>query len=223
MYPLGDKDNDKLYDCDNNQCKRIRVLGRGLVNVKPDAAEVAIGVIIQNQDVQLAQIENARIIEQVINNIKRIGVQPENIQTQNYNIRPIYDYVDGKQIFRGYEVSNNINVLIRNINYVGEIIDAAVRSGANSVSGINFIVLDEEKYYYEALSIAVQDAQSKAVVIAKKLGVKLDIIPVQVNEMDTGTTAPLQMMTFKSVGEGTPIEPGENKVKAEVEAIFIYN
>jgi uncharacterized protein YggE len=222
MQPLRDSDNYSLDDCDNAKCNRIRVLGKATVSVKPDAVEVVIGVITENLQLQVAQEENARITQQVINSIKRMGVLPENIQTQSYNIRPNYDYIDGKQVFKGYEVSNYVEILIRNINYAGEIIDAAVRSGANSVNGINFIVQDESKYYYDALSLAVEDAQNKASVITKKLRAKLNIIPIQINERETGRIAPLGAMAFKSGSTATPIEAGVNKVTAEVEALFIY-
>ena len=123
---------------------------------------------------------------------------PKYIQTQNYNIRPNYDYIDGKQVFRGYEVSNNLKVLIRNINFAGEIIDTAVKNGANTVSGINFIVSDQTKYYYEALRLAIEDAQNKASVMANELKVKLNIIPIQINEQDKGNITPLAVMTLKS-------------------------
>lgn len=222
MY-LSD-DNYILNDYDNTKySNRFKVIGKGSVSVKPDAAEVVIGVVTENVKLEIAQEENARITRQVINSIIEIGVLPKNIQTTNYNIRANYDYVNGKQIFRGYEVSNNLKVYITNINMAGEIIDAAVRNGANTVSGINFIVSDEAKYYYEALKIAVIDAQNKALTMASQLEVSLDVIPIQVNEQIRGDIAPLQGVTFKATSEGTPIEAGENKITAEIEAVFKYS
>ena len=197
-------------------------MGKGSVSVKPDAAEVIIGVITENVKLEVAQEENAKTTQQVLNSIIEMGVLPKYIQTQNYNITPNYDYINGKQIFRGYEVSNTLKVLIRNINSAGEIIYTAVQNGANTVSGINFIVSDQTKYYYEALRLAVEDAKNKASVMANELKVKLNITPIQVNEQDKGNIAPLAVMAFKSLNNATPIEAGENTITADVEAIFVY-
>ena len=70
--------------------------------------------------------------------------------------RPQYDYVEGRQVFRGYEVINSINVTIKNIEQVGTVIDTAVRNGVNQVSNIRFTVENEHIPYQEALSLALR-------------------------------------------------------------------
>jgi uncharacterized protein YggE len=223
MYRLRDSYDYSLDDYSSDKDgNKLKVFGKGILSVKPDVAEVVFGVMTENIQLEVAQQENAKITQQVINSIEEIGVLPKNIQTQNYNIRPNYDYINGKQIFRGYEVSNNLKVLITNINSAGEVIDTAVKNGANTVSGINFIVSDQTKYYYEALRLATTDAQNKANVMANKLNARLNIIPIQINELDKGTITPLGVMTLKQASGSTPIEAGENTITAEIEAIFIY-
>lgn len=201
---------------------RFKVFGKGIVSIRPDAAEVVIGVITENIQLKAAQEENARRTRNVIESIKDVGVLAKYIQTQNYNIRPKYDYNNGIEIFRGYEVVNNLKVLITNIEIAGEIIDIAVGAGANNVSGISFTVTNIAQYYNEALSLAVSDAQGKALVIANKLKVKLDIVPIEINEQYRGEISPLYMTLKNSAGQ-TPIEAGENKITADIEAVFIYN
>jgi uncharacterized protein YggE len=222
MHSLGNNNNYNLSDYDNiNASNRLKVLGKGKISVKPDTAEMIIGVITEDIQLEVAQEENARITQQVINSIRAIGVSPKNIQTQNYNIRPNYDYINGKQVFRGYEVSNNLKVIINKISSVGEIIDTAVKNGANSVSSIIFSISDETKYYYEALKLAVEDAQNKASVMTNELKVKLNIIPIQINEQSEVNTTPV-VMALKSTGSTTPIEAGENIINAAIEAVFVY-
>ena len=94
------------YNCYNHReeetlrnANRLKVFGVGVVNVKPDIAEIAIGVITENKRLELAQKENAEITQQVIDSIKSMGVLAKDIQTQNYNIRTKYDFIDGKQVF----------------------------------------------------------------------------------------------------------------------------
>lgn len=201
----------------------IKVFGKGILSVKPDLAKLLIGVITENVQLEVAQQENALITQNVINSILEIGVFPENIQTQNYNIRTKYDYIDGKQVFRGYEVTNNLNILITNIKSAGEVIDAAVRNGANNIGDLNFLVSNEQRYYYEVLNRAVADAQNKAMVMGNKLGVRLNNIPIRIVELDRGNITPLPAMTLKSASGTTPIEAGENNIEANIEVVFEYS
>ncbi|GEQ20831.1 MAG: uncharacterized protein PWP67_641 [Clostridium butyricum] len=60
-------------------------------------------------------------------------------------------------------------------------------------------------------------------VIAKEINVSLNDVPIEVNEKNSGLIAPLSVATFKGAGEGVPIEVGENKISAEIEARFIYS
>lgn len=200
---------------------KLKVFGKGSINVKPDVAEVTIGVITENQQLDVAQEENSRITKQVIDSIKGMEVLAEDIQTENYNINANYDYIDGKQVFRGYLVSNYLKVSIKNIDEVGAVIDTAIKNGANNVRGITFIVSDSARYYYEALRLAIDDAQNKAMSIANSLKVKLNLVPIQIYEQSNRTMAPLSM-NLKAAVLSTPIEPGENKITADIEAIFIY-
>ncbi len=217
------------YNCYNHReeetlrnANRLKVFGVGVVNVKPDIAEIAIGVITENKQLELAQKENAEITQQVIDSIKSMGVLAKDIQTQNYNIRTKYDFIDGKQVFTGYEVANYLQVVVRNINDVGEIIDTAVRNGTNVVNNISFMVSDRSKYYNEALKLAIEEAQDKALIIANKLKVKVNIVPIQIVEQGGGRGDSLTPITFKAADASTPIEAGQNKITASIEAIFIY-
>lgn len=152
-----------------------------------------------------------------------MGVLKKDIQTKNYNIRTKYDYIDGKQVFSGYEVINSLKVVVRNIDDVGKIIDTAVNNGANNIENISFIVSDKSKYYDEALILAVEDAQNKALVIGDKLKVKVNIVPMKIIEQGEGREEYVSPMIFKAADVSTPIEAGENKITASIEAIFIYS
>lgn len=223
MYELKDYYNNNLANNNLEIMNRFKVFGEGNISVKPDMAEVIVGVTTENVQLEAAQMENARITTQVINSLIDAHIERKNIQTSSYNIRPNYDYINGKQVFRDYEVSNNLKIIIINIASVGEIIDTAVKNGANTVSGVTFRVSDNRRYYYQALTKAIVDAQNKAAIMADRLSVKLNITPIQVKEqLRGGDIVPFHTMTFKAVSESTPIEIGENKITAEIEAVFAY-
>lgn len=199
----------------------LKVTGTGVIKVMPDTAEIVLGVITENDKVQIAQKENSTITAQVIETLKNLGVLNKDLKTEGYTINSKYDYVDGKQVFRGYEVRNLIRVTIRDINNIGMIIDAAVEQGVNNIGNISFTIKDSSLFYSEALKLAVEDAQSKAITIASKLGVKVDIIPIKIVEQTSDMSMSTSGPTFKATLATTPIETGENKVSAIVEAVFL--
>lgn len=220
MYQQGDSGVIPYHW--NRYYNELKAFGEGTVSVRTDAADVTIGVITENKNLEAAQSENSKITKQVIDGIKDSGVASKDIQTQGYNISPKYDYSDGKQVFRGYEVANITRVHVRDINAIGKIIDTAVKNGANNIGNITLSVSNPEKYYNEALSLAIEDAQSKAITVANKLKVSLNLIPIKIIEQEKSNVVNLKVMTYKVSGDSTTIEAGENKIIANIEVIFVY-
>jgi uncharacterized protein len=202
---------------------KLKVEGKGTVKISPDIATISIGVSTQDISLEKAQRENARITQQVINSIKKLGIPSKDIQTQAYVITPEYDYVDGKQVFRGYRVLNNLKVIVRDIQKVGLVIDTAVQSGANVVDNISFSASDTTRQYEQALKLAIEDAQGKARAIAEKLNVRLNMIPVEIVEQSIPESRPFfGVAAMKAAEASTPIEAGEIEITARIEATFNY-
>lgn len=201
-------------------CK-MRVEGKGSVNVRPNIAVVVLSVITENKQLSIAQKENSENTVAVIKSLRENGIPPEDIQTQAYNITPQYDYVEGKQVFRGYRVEHSLKVTIRNMTRIGEIIDNAVQSGANQVGSIDFSVDNPAAYYQLALNAAVDDAVRKAHTLANKMNLTLSKAPVRIMEMgyEAGTPVPLM---YQAAGKATPIQTGQIEISARIEAVFAY-
>lgn len=227
MY-YGQQPNRKLegYPVSINHAKReIRVTGEGSIFVQPDVAEVHLGVETENLELQKAQSENARIISQVIQSLKQQGIAEENIKTIDYNVYPQYDFIEGKQVFRGYRVNHMLNVKVADINNVGLVVDTAVSNGANRVSNISFSISNPVHTYQQALSIAVQHAILNASTIAGTLQVNLIKTPLQIIEESRRPEGPIPFEGPQMVKSATttPIEPGQQVVKAIVTAVFTFN
>jgi uncharacterized protein len=204
---------------------KVKVLGEGSVLVQPDQAIVLLGVITENKNLQQAQQTNATETQNVINAILGTGIPRENIQTSDFRIDIDYDFQNGKQVFRGYRVTNLLNITIEDITKVGEVVDIAVDNGANTVRNINMGLSNQKRYYRQALANAIKDAQEKAALVAETLGVTINQIPAKLKEVSNSGMEPprpfvLGVSTEKAVT--TPIEAGQMKVTALVEAVFHY-
>lgn len=204
-----------------NMCE-LEIDGRGSVMAKPDTAVAILGVITENLQLESAQLENAVKMSAVIRAVMQAGIPSEAIQTQAYHIEPLYDYIDGKQVFRGYRVTNNLRVTTKNVDTVGKVIDTAVNAGANTVSSINFTVSDPSIYYAEALNTAINDALAKAAAIGMKLKVHVSRIQVQIIEETFQSGSPIQPIQLQTAIPATPIQPGQIEITALIKTVFIY-
>lgn len=195
----------------------ITVIGSGEVEVQPNYVQLQIEVRTEGEEVQLAQQENATIMSRVIESLLVQGIPREHIQTAAFNVFPQYDFIEGKQIFRGYEVTNALTVKINDVDKTGLVIDTAVASGANSISSIQFGLDNPELTYQQALQRALQNAQTKAQTIAQTMQLSLHPQPISiVEEQQQNGPERYKMLAMASSQPGTPIEQGEISISATV-------
>lgn len=203
--------------------REMTVIGNGEIVAQPDYAQVQIEVRTQGENVSSIQRENAVIMNRVIDSLIALNIPKESIQTTAYNIFPVYDFIDGRQVLRGYEVQNAITVKIADISQVGTVIDTAIRNGANHVSAIEFKIVNTDAYYRQALQFALVDAMEKAKSMAETMRVTLHALPVEIVEEQTITPIPYRAMHLGSQqAVTTPIEPGTMTVSAGVRVTFHY-
>lgn len=151
----------------------IAISGEGKVTGIPDIATISVGLQTEKPDVKSAQTENTTKMNRLIENLKNLGVESKDIQTSYYNIYPQYDWTNGKQILRGYQVSQGVSIKIRNLSKIGDILASAGEGGANQVSGLSFNIDDPEALRQEARVEALQNAKEKADALARVAGVEL--------------------------------------------------
>ncbi|HEX6594735.1 MAG TPA: SIMPL domain-containing protein [Bacillota bacterium] len=200
----------------------MTVSGKGSIAIEPNRFRVQLDVRTESAQLSEAQKENASMMNNVIQAIVQLGIAQEQIQTASYRIQPRYDYVDGKQLFRHYEVVHAIAVEMTNVQGAGRVIDVAVQHGVNQVSNLEFTLTDASRYYQQALRRALEDARIKAQTIAESMELILHVTPIKIVELTTEPTASVQTLAVKEAGFTTPIEPGQIIIRARVEMQFQY-
>ncbi|MDU0201172.1 MULTISPECIES: SIMPL domain-containing protein [Paenibacillus] len=219
-YPI-DKTASPSY---SKHSSTIEVLGEGTVTATPNRAVVDLGVVTDGPNLQAIQAENAKAISNIIQSVMSLNIPREKIQTQDYRIEIVYDYVDGKQIFRGYKITHLLRITTDHVDQTGKLVDTAVANGANQVTSIQFTIAHPEFYENQALSVAIQHARQKAYTIANTLGVTLGAIPSQVQESPrpAGPIPYMATAKFAASAVETPIEPGQLTIKAAVRVWFHF-
>ena len=194
----------------------ITVTGVGIVKATPDTAEFSFGVETQGATSTEALQKNGAAVKKVIDAIKAAGVAASDIQTQTVSVFPRYTE-DGTNIV-GYTAVNTVNVKIRNLGKAGEVVDAAVKAGANQVYGPTLTISGEKGLYNDALRKAFADAKSKAQTIGGAAGVGVGKV---VNIVEGGGFTPLPVAEGAADGGGgVPIEPGVQEVQATMIVTF---
>lgn len=207
----------------------IAVSGTGEVYVKPDLAKTSFSVVTEAKTVAEALNENTEKMNAVINYLKGQGVEEKDLKTTSFNIYPRYEWREatqfhptGERVLVGYEVTQSLEVKIRELAKTGELIQGAVDAGANRVGSLQFTVDDEDAPKAEAREEAISDAQEKAEILASQLGVSL----VGIVSYSEGGYYPLYYGLEKAesasgAGDAAPqIEVGENKISVTVSVTY---
>ncbi|MEK9175170.1 MAG: SIMPL domain-containing protein [Patescibacteria group bacterium] len=198
----------------------ISVSGEGKEFIKPDIATISVGVIKQNVDLLKAQKEAADVIDKVLAVLKDKGVADKDQKTTSFNIYPQYDYRDGVQKFRAYEVRQTLEVKIRDLSKVGEILGGVAGAGANEVGSLNFTVDNPKAMQEKARAAAIEEAKTKAKTLSRDLGVRLVKIA---SYSESGGAQPPPIFYEKAMygmgvggGSDVSIPTGENEVRINV-------
>lgn len=167
--------------------RSMSVSGTGRVTIVPDLATINIGVRTEADAVTEALEGNTAQANAIAEVLQDMGVAEEDIQTSNFNVYPSerYDPMTGQVEGSYFVVENTVNVMVRDLSQLGDVLSAVVEAGANSIYGINFSVEDRQAAIAEARQLAIEDAQAKAQAIADEAGVTLgDIINISVSSGD---------------------------------------
>jgi uncharacterized protein YggE len=197
----------------------ITVVGTGQASGTPDVANVNIGVETQSASVQQAVADNRTKMNKLLETLKGLNIADKDITTSNYSVYTEQQPGSGGKVGSAnaiaYHVNNQVNVTVRDVSKLGDVLDKVVEAGANNIYGVNFSVADTSKLQEDARGKAVADAKARAESLAKLAGVNLgDVIAVS----EVIGNAPMPMLSAAQAGGAgaTPIQPGTLNVNDSV-------
>ena len=203
----------------------VSVSGHGSVNVPPDTASVNIGVDVIKPTLGEAQDTAPAQATAVIEALEAAGIAAEDIQTEFFSVNILRDYSENADptLITGFEIINQLRVTVRDTDQLGELLDAAVNAGANSIYGVTFYVDDQTEAASEARVEAVEDARTKAEELAAAAGMTLGPV-VAISEGTTPLVSPVYDMGrgggMAAAEAAVPVEPGSTTVAVDVTMTF---
>ena len=188
----------------------------------PDIATMSTGVVTQAADANAAMRANAEQMAKLMQAIKAAGIAERDVQTSGVNLSPQYRYAENQPpAITGYQASNTVNLKVRDIGKLGQVLDALVASGANQINGPTFEIDNADAVQDEARAAALKKAQARAEVYANSLGMRVRRI-VSISEGGGFQAPPRPMMAMRAMAESadTSISPGESTLTANLDVVF---
>jgi len=181
----------------------INITGEGKVVAVPDIAKIQLGLQTEDKSVAKAQKDNTDKMNALIDKLKKdFKIDNKDIQTANYNIYPQYDWTNNRQTLRGYQISQSVNVKIRDLTKISDILNAVGQAGLNQVGGLTFDVDEPENLKQQARELAIKNAREKAESLAKIAGVKLGKVISFSEYADNSGPIPYDSYAMKGMGVG---------------------
>ena len=203
----------------------LSLTGSGEVSVAPDIASISLGVSVDAETASAAMKQQAAQMTGVFNALKKAGIAAKNMQTGNISLNPRYDYSSRNNSppkLIGYNASNTVNIIVRDLDKLGPTLDAVVDAGGNTVNSVSFSLDDSAEAQAEAQKLAVQDALAKAELYAAAAGVKVKRI-ITMNEAGGYYPQPMPMKAMRAEASDasfTPVAAGEVNYSASMNVVF---
>ncbi|GBC69464.1 26 kDa periplasmic immunogenic protein [archaeon HR01] len=201
----------------------ISVSGTAQITVIPDKAILYLTVQEKASTSAEALKLAAEKVDKVLAALRSLGLSDENLKTTSFSIYPEYIYFDDgrpPQLI-GYVASYSLEVSVRDISRVGEIVDRAVEGGASIVGGLTLTLSDEltARLQRELLGAAVTDAKNKAEMALAPLGLHVS----RLKSLTISEQYPYPVFRGASPAEKTDltIMPGQTTLTVTVQATFV--
>lgn len=203
----------------------LNLSATGEVKLAPDMATLTFGVVTEAASAAEAMQLNARRMAEVSAALRRAGIAERDIQTAGLNLSAQYDYVQNEAPrLRGYQASNRVTVIVRDLARTGSVADAVVAAGVNQIDGVSFGLQDPSAAEDQARRLAVRALQAKAALYAEALGVRLDGIRSLTEGGGYAPPPPMPVYRMAAVAEGmdasTPVSGGELTVRVDITGVY---
>ena len=205
---------------ENGVAQGITVQATGTADVVPDAVRLSLSVSVLAESNEVALSQAAGTADSVRTTLKDLGIEDADIATQTVTVSPEYSYTESEgQKIVGYRASQVFDVLIRDAENAGAVVDAVVAAGGANVS-INYtspVVDDATTGTVAAREAAVAQARAKAEEYAKLLDVELGDL-VYLTEVSAPTNIVVGAKSdAMAESSGTRIDLGTQEVSVTVE------
>lgn len=200
----------------------VDVKGEGIVNVVPD--EVTVNVRVENTGSNVRELkqQNDRVISEVLQFIKGMGIADKYVKTDFVRLSKNYEYNTKTY---NYAANQSLVIKLVDLKKYEPLMNGLLETGINRIDGLTFSSSIMEKLQSQARKKAVENAKLKATEYASVLGQSIGKA-VQISEFQqVSTPGPMfrSAMAMDSEGAAQTLAPGEMQVSVSVNVSFVLN
>jgi uncharacterized protein len=204
-----------LLSCNDAQksSATIKVSGEGKIRIKPDLINLTINI----NFVQPRMVDAVRLSQETADSVVAIlkqFAQQNDIKTSNISANKEYNYVNGRNVFAGYQAEQNIDFILRDISRFTDLTAKLLATRINGISQVEFGHSKADSLLREADLLAYDDALKSAHKLCERANVKLGSLVYLTNTGEVETGAPVysnmgNINTFNKSygGEGFKVSP----------------
>jgi uncharacterized protein YggE len=199
------------------QERTITVKGTATQDVPNDTASLRFSVTKERKSRAAALRVVSIRLRDVIATVQSFpGVGPGDVSTGEISIRKVFR---GKRTL--FRASEGVTAILHQPDRAGEMVSAAIASGATGTSGPNFFLGNPELAYNNTLIAAFDQAKAKAAALAARAGATLG---PAINIEEGAEVVPAQPRaardTTGAAEPAPPVKPGGSTVTATVRVVF---
>ncbi len=211
----------------------ITVSGTGEVLAIPNVATFSFTVTEDAKAVADAENMMSAKANSAIAFLKGKGIDDKDIQTDSYTTNPTYSYSSGictatacapsTPVLTGYEVSETVEVKVRDIKSAGDILAGISALNVGQVSGLSLTIDNPDDLNTQAKVQAIGKAEAEAKVLADSLHVHLGKVTGFYEEapgQDSGSPVPMMAKANVVAAVAPDIQPGQQKVTSTVSITY---
>lgn len=203
--------------------RTLSVRGSAVAEAAPDTAMITFAVETMAQSAKGSAAENARLSEEVFRSVRKTLRPGDKAETSSFSVTPVYDYdKGGRQTLRGFQTVHQIKATVARPSSAGELLDAAMASGANRVVDIRFDIKDISGHCEGLIKTAAERALSLARAASSAFGAPLGAVKsiVPACSKETSVEPRFYAAEARMKSAETPVEPSMVRLRSEVEAVY---
>ena len=148
----------------------LPVPGNASVTAKPDIVTITANAGVTGNTMLAAQEQVSNVIAGATQKLLELGVLESDIVTTNYSYYPEYNYEDTGRRLTGYQAGHTLEITCRDIDMLDSVIAAVTDSGMSEIYNVSYGLSSRSELYSEALTLAIQSAENKALTMAAASG-----------------------------------------------------
>jgi uncharacterized protein YggE len=179
--------------------RSVTVSGQGEVQAEPDRALVMLGIQTRLPKLEEARAEVNKKVEAVLKLTRELKIDSKYVRSTRITIQPEYSYDNNARNLLGYMVGRQVEVDLRNLEQLGQLLERAADVGVNQLGEPRLDSSKRAELEREAMAKAVADARLNAEALVKAAGGRVG--PVRSMSASSNAAAPpMPFMRMQAAG-----------------------